>query len=173
VSAVLGAAARLVGDLVSPHFTVGELTDGRGWWPDDVAGEAARYAELATVLEQARAILGVPMRGISGARPIGHNDGGRASSMHLPPIQRAAPAMRYMSRAPKDRGAALDFIPQGMPCDAAFRLLDAAMRNGRLGPGGLFWYPSDAAHPGPASGRFVHIDNRGTLARERALTPPK
>lgn len=166
--------ARAVGDLVSAHFSVAELTDGRGWWPDDVEGEAARYAELAIVLEQARAVLGVPMRGISGARPIGHNDGGRASSMHLPPIQRAAPAMRYMSRAPKDRGAALDFIPGGgMGCDVAFRLLDAAMRDGRIKPGGLFWYPSDAAHPGPASGRFVHIDNRGTIARERALTPPK
>jgi len=170
----LGLLARLPEDPITPHFTVGELTDGRGWWGGDVDGEVARYHRLAErTLEPARAILGVPMRGISGARPLGHNEGGRASSMHLPPAQRAAPNMRYLQRVPADRGAALDFIPQGVACDVAFRLLDTAMREGRLPPGGLFWYGSDAAHPGPAGGRFVHIDNRGTLAREAKLTPPR
>lgn len=173
-NAPLGLLARATADLVTLHFTVGELTDGRGWWSGDVDGEVARYHRLAErTLEPARAILGVPMRGISGARPLGHNEGGRASSMHLPPAQRAAPNMRYQQRAPADRGAALDFIPQGVACDVAFRLLDTAMREGRLPPGGLFWYAADAAHPGPASGRFVHIDNRGTLARESKLTPPR
>ena len=93
--------------------------------------------------------------------------------MHLPPAQRAAPNMRFLQRVPADRAAALDFIPQGVACDVAFRLLDTAMREGRMPPGGLFWYASDATHHGPASGRFVHIDNRGTLARETKLTPPR
>lgn len=173
-TAPLGLLARNPTDLVTLHFTVGELTDGRGWWNGDVDGEVARYHRLAErTLEPARAVLGVPMRGISGARPLGHNEGGRASSMHLPPAQRAAPNMRYLQRVPADRGAALDFIPQGVACDVAFRLLDTAMREGRLPPGGLFWYAADAAHPGPASGRFVHIDNRGTIARESKLTPPR
>jgi len=173
-AAVKGESAVALDDLVSPHFTVGELTNDRGWWSGDAAGEAARYQRLAErTLEPARAILGVPIRGISGARPIGHNERGRPSSMHLPPSQRAAPNMRFLQRVPADRAAALDFIPQGLACDVAFRLLDTAMREGRLPPGGLFWYASDAAHPGPASGRFVHIDNRGTLARETKLTPPR
>lgn len=173
-TAPLGLLARATSDLVTPHFTVGELTDGRGWWGGDVDGEVARYHRLAErTLEPARAILGVPMSGISGARPLGHNEGGRASSMHLPPAQRAAPNMRFLQRAPADRAAALDFIPQGVACDVAFRLLDTAMREGRLPAGGLFWYAADAAHPGPAGGRFVHIDNRGTLARKAKLTPPR
>ena len=150
---------------VSQHFTVGELTHGRGWWDGDPDGESARYTHFAlTTLEPVRSILGVPMRCLSGARPLGHNEGGRASSMHLPPSQRAAPALRYMSRAPFDRAAALDFTADGVACDVVFRVLDEAMRAGRIPAGGLFWY-------GPAPGRFVHIDNRGTLARERALTP--
>lgn len=170
----LGLSARLITDLITPHFTVGELTDDRGWWGGDIDGEVARYHRLAErTLEPARAILGVPMRGISGARPLGHNEKGRPSSMHLPPVQRAAPNMRFLQRVPADRAAALDFIPQGVACDVAFRLLDTAMREGRLPPGGLFWYASDATHHGPASGRFVHIDNRGTLARETKLTPPR
>lgn len=170
----LGLSARLITDLITPHFTVGELTDDRGWWGGDIDGEVARYHRLAErTLEPARAILGVPMRGISGARPLGHNEKGRPSSMHLPPVQRAAPNMRFLQRVPADRAAALDFIPQGVACDVAFRLLDTAMREGRLPPGGLFWYASDATHHGPAGGRFVHIDNRGTLARETKLTPPR
>ena len=159
---------------VSTHFTVDELTNGRGWWATDPSGELARYAYLAlAVLEPARAILGVPMRIISGARPLGHNEGGRPSSMHLPPSQRAAPPLRFARYPAGRRGAAVDFIPTGMGCDEAFRLLDAAQRDGRLPPGGLFWYAADAAHPGPASGRFVHIDYRPTgLARERDKIPP-
>lgn len=157
---------------VSAHFTVHELTNGRGWWDGDPDGESARYTHLAlTTLEPARIILGVPMTGISGARPLGHNETGRPSSMHLPPSQRASPALRYMDRLPYLRGAALDFIPH-MRCDDAFWALDRAMRNGKLPLGGLFWYAATADNPGPVTGRFIHIDNRGTLARERALTPP-
>lgn len=170
----LGLAARALTDLITPHLTVSEATKGRGWWTGDVEGEVARYERLASrSFEVAREILGCPITIISGARPPGHNEGGRASSMHLPPVQRAAPALRYLSRAPADRGAALDMVPQGVACDVAFRLLDDAMRNGRLPPGGLFWYASDAAHPGPPGGRFIHLDNRGTIAREAKLTPPR
>lgn len=168
VKLVLGAAARLLTDLVSLHFTVRGLTKGRGWWGSDVEGEAARYDHLCTtVLEPAREILGVPMIEVSGARPIGHNETGRASSMHLPPVQRVSVAKRYMSRRPAARGAALDFHPEGMRCDRAFWLLDAAQRDGRIRPGGLFWYR------GPDGGLFIHIDDRGTIARERDKIPPK
>lgn len=171
---VLGALARDLDDLVSAHFSVGELTDYRGWWPQDVVGEAIRYDHLCdVVLEPARAILGVPMRGISGARWLENNKGGRASSMHLPPVQRAAAGLRFGKEPQSRRGAALDFIPGGgLACDRAYWILDAAQRDGCLPPGGLFWYAPSKAHPGPASGRFVHIDFRPTgLARERALTP--
>lgn len=158
---------------LSSHFTVEELTDGRGWWSGDPAGELARYEYLCRmVLEPTRALLGVPMRCLSGARPIGHNDGGRASSMHLPPEQRASAQLRFRDLPPERRGAALDFVPLGMPCDAAFRLLDAAQRAGKLPPGGLFWYGPSRGLPGPASGRFVHIDYRPTgLAREADKVP--
>lgn len=161
--------------MVSPHFSADELTLGRGWWPDDPAGELARYQYLAVhVLEPARALLGVPMRCLSGARPAEHNEGGRASSMHLPPVQRAVAAMRFMREPPERRGAALDFVASGLPCDEVFRRLDAAQRDGRLPPGGLFWYPPDVANPGPLTGRFVHIDFRPNgLAREQRLIPPR
>lgn len=159
---------------VSPHFMVEELTDGRGWWSQDPAGELARYEFLCrVVLEPARALLGVPMRCLSGARPVGFNDGGRASSMHLPPEQRASAAYRFRDKPAAERGAALDFVPLGMPCDEAFRLLDAAQRAGKLPPAGLFWYGPSRQNPGPASGRFVHIDYRPTgLAREADKVPP-
>lgn len=167
----LGLAARALSDLITPHLTVQEATKGRGWWPDDVEGEAARYERLASrSFEVAREILGCPITIISGARSPPSR---RPSSMHLPPVQRSAPALRYLSRAPADRGAALDMVPQGVACDVAFRLLDDAMRAGRLPPGGLFWYASDAANPGPPGGRFIHLDNRGTIAREAKLTPPR
>lgn len=171
---VLGASARALDDRISLHLTVREATKGRGWWAQDVEGEAARYERLASrSFEIAREILGCPISIISGARPLGHNESGRPSSMHLPPVQRAAPALRYLSRAPADRGAALDMVPNGVACDVAFWLLDEAMRSGRLPPGGLFWYAATAANPGPASGRFVHLDNRGTIARDVKLTPPR
>ena len=164
---VLSIAARLLTDRVSPNFTVKGLTKGRGWWAGDIEGEVARYVHLCTtVLEPAREILGTPMLEISGARPIGHNETGRASSMHLPPVQRVAVSKRYMNRQPAQRGAALDFIPHGMRCDKAFWLLDAAQRDGRIRPGGLFWYK------GPDGGAFIHIDDRGTIARERDKIPP-
>lgn len=164
---VLGAAAKALDERVSLHFTVKGLTKGRGWWGGDVEGEAARYNHLCvTVLEPARAILGVPMAEISGARPIGHNETGRASSMHLPPVQRVSVGKRYLSRSPDARGAALDFHPVGMRCDVAFRMLDAAQRDGRIRPGGLFWYK------GPDGGAFIHIDDRGVIARERDKIPP-
>jgi hypothetical protein len=158
--------------LVTPHFSVAELTHGRGWWSVDPAGELARYERLAVeTLEPIRLLLGVPLQVLSGARPAEHNDGGRASSMHLPPVQRAAPQLRYMARPPADRGAACDFVAVGLQCDAVYHAIDAAMQSGRLPHGGLFWY---ASTPGqPPGGRFVHVDNRGTLARERALTPPR
>ena len=165
---VLGEAARLLTDLVSPYFTVRGLTKGRGWWDQDVAGEVARYNHLCvTVLEPARAILWVPMAEVSGARPIGHNETGRASSMHLPPIQRVSAGKRYLKRPPAERGAALDFHPVGMRCDDAFWKLDAAQRDGRIRPGGLFWYK------GPDGGVFIHIDDRGVIARERDKIPPR
>ena len=164
---VLGAAARLLTDRVSLHFTVRGLTKGRGWWEGDVEGEALRYDHLCTtVLEPAREILGVPMVEISGARPIGHNETGRASSMHLPPVQRVSVAKQYLSRPKAQRGAALDFHPDGMRCDDAYWKLDAAQRDGRIRPGGLFWYK------GPDGGLFLHIDDRGTIARERDKIPP-
>lgn len=169
---ILGIAARELDDLVSEHFTVRELTDGRGWWPDDVEGEVARYENLAALtLELARGILGCPMQGISGARPMQHNSKGRPSSLHLPPSQRALASMRFARNSPAERGAALDFIPIGLACDVAFWRLDRAMRDGRLPAGGLFWYAPDAEHPGPATGRFVHIDNRGYISREAGLMP--
>lgn len=172
---VLGAVARGLDDLVSAHFDVGELTDKRGWWSEDVEGEALRYERLARLsLEPARAILGVPMAGISGARPLGHNTSGRPSSLHLPPEQRMVAPMRYARRPVAERGAALDFVPQGLSCVAAFWLLDEAMRAGRLPPGGLFWYgprQGEKYNSDPLTGRFIHVDNRGDLARERALTP--
>lgn len=168
---VLGIAARDLDDLVSAHFTVRELTGGRGWWPGDVDGEVARYENLTVSLELAREVLGCPMRAISGARPQEHNDGGRPSSLHLPPRQRALDSMRFARKPPAERGAALDFIPVGLACDVAFRRLDRAMRDGRIPAGGLFWYAADDAHPGPATGRFVHIDNRGYISRESGLMP--
>lgn len=171
---VLGLEAHDLDDMVSAHFSVGELTDFNGWWRPDVPGELARYVYLCThVLEPARAILGVPMRGISGARWLGNNSGGRASSMHLPPVQRADASYHFAGEPPERRGAALDFVPgRVVPCDRAFWLLDAAQRDGRLPPGGLFWYAPEVGHPGPKSGRFVHIDFRPTgIAREHDLTP--
>lgn len=171
---ILGCFACKLDDYVSSNFQVGELTDYRGWWQQGAASEAKRYAHLCNVvLEPARAILGVPMRGISGARPLGFNEKGRASSMHLPPIQRASVSLRFMKEPEHRRGAALDFIP-GMPCDEAYWLLDAAQRDGRLPPAGLFWYAATKTNPGPKSGRFIHIDFRPNgLAREAALTPPR
>lgn len=170
----LGPQARALDDLVTPHFSVRELTQGRGWWPGDPAGEVARYEYAARmVFEPARLLLGVPFDVLSGARPQGVNTG-RASSMHLPPAQRLSPFLRFTGSFPELRGAALDFLPRGVPCDVAFRQLDAAQRSGHLPPGGLFWYPPDAEHPGPASGRFLHVDYRPNgLAREAALTPPR
>ena len=167
-----GLAARALADRVTLNFTVGGLTKDRGWWPEDVEGEVARYHHACVFMfEPARAILGVPMIEDSGARPIGHNENGRASSMHLPPIQRLALRFRYWKRPPAERGAALDFRPKGMPCDEAFWRLDAAQRDGRLPPGGLFWYRATKAKPGPLTGRFLHIDDRGELARERDKIP--
>lgn len=172
---VRGLAARELDDFITPHFTVREVTRGRGWWPHDVEGEIARYHHMLTVLgEPVRALLGVPLQVLSGARPAEHNDGGRASSMHLPPVQRAAPSLRFSADAAERRGAALDVVPQSMRCDMAFRMIDAAMRAGQLPKGGLFWYASNESHPGPEGGRFIHFDFRPTgLAREMALTPPK
>ena len=170
---VLGLQARALEDFVTAHFQVEELTCHRGWWEEDVEGEVARYFHLASVvLEPVRALLGVRMHIDSGARPLGHNEGGRASSMHLPPVQRALEQFRYLSRAPGLRGAAADFVPLGMPCDKAFRILDAAQRSGKIMPGGLFWYAADSTHPGSSTGRFLHIDDRGVIAREGPLTPP-
>lgn len=165
---VLGLKARLDDDLVSPHFDVGELTKHRGWWKDDVEGEVARYLHLClTVLEPARVLLGNhPMTIISGARPLGFNERGRASSMHLPPVQRASKRYQFLSREPDRRGAAVDFIPQRMRCDQAFWALNEAQRSGKILAGGLFWYS------GPDGGAFLHIDDRGELAREAKLTPP-
>lgn len=173
IPAVLGIHARALDDRITPHFSVGEITHGRGWWPDDADGEAARYERMLRMLaEPVRTLLGVPLKVISGTRPLGHNDGGRASSMHLPPVQRAAAGLRFLKLPPAERGAAIDVVPQGMRCDMAYRMIDAAMRAGQLPPGGLFWYASDKTHPGPEGGRFLHIDLRPTgLARESALTP--
>lgn len=172
---VLGAVARGLDDLVSAHFDVGELTDKRGWWDEDVEGEALRYERLASLsLEPARVILGVPMAGISGARPLDHNSGGRPSSLHLPPVQRMLELMRYLDRPVAERGAALDFIPSGLPCVAAYWLLDEAMRAGHIPPGGLFWYGPRLGERYAAdslTGRFIHLDNRGAIARDRSLTP--
>lgn len=167
---ILGLAARDLNDHVTAHFTVRGLTKGAGWWPEDVEGEVARYFNLCTyTLEPARVLLGnEPMHEISGARFVSK----RPSSMHFPPVMRASPRYRYLNREPGERGAALDFRPDVMPCDEAFRILDAAQRDGRLPPGGLFWYPASAEFPGPKTGRFIHIDDRGVIARERPLTPP-
>lgn len=168
---ILGLAARNLDDHVTAHFTVGGLTKGAGWWPQDVEGEVARYFNLCTwTMEPARHLLGdKPMHELSGARFVSK----RPSSMHFPPVMRASLRYQYMDREPGKRGAALDFRPDVMPCDEAFRILDAAQRDGRLPPGGLFWYAATRALPGPSTGRFVHIDDRGAIARERALTPPR
>lgn len=165
---IKGLAARALEDNVSNHFDVGELTKHRGWWEQDVEGEVARYEHLCrVVLEPVRTLLGDrPMTIISGARPIGFNEKGRASSMHLPPVQRAAKALQFLSLEPALRGAAADFVPSHMRCDDAFRLLDAAQRSGKIFAGGLFWYA------GPDGGSFIHIDDRGVIARETKLTPP-
>lgn len=173
--AILGLNARALEDRVTTNFCVGELTDYRGWWPEDVEGDIARYHNLCTtVLEPARAILGnTIMRVVSGSRPIGHNEKGRASSMHLPPIQRADAKLRFQDRPVAKRGAAADFIPVKLDCDRVFWILDEAQRSGKLPPGGLFWYPATKSNPGSVHGRFIHIDDRGFIARERALTAPK
>ena len=171
---VLGLQARKLDDGVTDHFTVEELTHGRGWWEQDVEGEAARYYYAAVnVFEPARAILGCPLIVLSGARPLGHNEGGRESSMHLPPIQRVGRKYQFQKEPPERRGAAMDFFCRSLPMDDVFRRLDAAQRSGKLPPGGLFWYPPSEGNPGPATGRFVHGDFRPSgLARETALQPP-
>lgn len=168
---IRGLGAETLDDLVTYHFSVRELTHGRGWWPGDPKGEVARYQRLADLtLEVARRILDCAMIGTSGAR---FAPDGRPSSMHFPPIQREHAELRFLERDPADRGAALDFVPHLMRCDDAFHILDAAQRRGRLPKGGLFWYPPTAANPGATTGRFLHIDNRGEIAREHDLTPPR
>ena len=166
---ILGPSARALTDHVTANFTVRGLTKGAGWWPQDPAGEAARYHHAAaTMYEPARAILGCAMDEISGAR----TKPGRKSSMHFPPVLRADPKYAYLDRPPAERGAALDFRPRVLRCDDAFWRLDAAMRDGRLPKGGLFWYAPNKSDP-RVGGRFLHIDDRGVVARELKLTPPR
>ena len=164
---IQGLNARALTDLVTLNFTVKGLTNGHGWWPEDVEGEVARYHTAAvTMYEPARAILGCPMDEISGAR----TKPGRKSSMHFPPVLRADPKYAYLDRPPADRAGALDFRPRSVLCDRAFWMLDAAQRDGRLPKGGLFWYAPNKTDP-RVGGRFLHIDNRGVIARELGLTP--
>jgi hypothetical protein len=167
---ILGPNARALTDHVTANFTVQGLTKGAGWWAQDPEGEAARYHHAAsTMYEPARHILGDdPMDEISGAR----TKPGRKSSMHFPPVLRAEAKYAYLDRPPAERGAAIDFRPRVLRCDEAFWRLDAAMRDGRLPKGGLFWYAPNKTDP-RVGGRFLHIDDRGVLARESKLTPPR
>lgn len=171
---ILGADARKLSDYVTNNFQVREATHHRGWWVEDVVGEAARYNYmLVHVAEPARSILGYPLDVISGARWRENNVNGRESSMHLPPVQRALEFYKFLKEPAERRGAAIDVIPRKVDCATAFRILDRAQRDGRLPPAGLFWYAATADNPGPATGRFIHIDFRPNgLAREADKIPP-
>lgn len=162
--------------LVTTHFSAEEFNKGRGWV--DAVESHARYSALATCsLEILRAILG-RMDVNSGERsPENNAKGGRPSSHHMRPADRAnlRERQRPGDRSPKllevwpelagAHSAAADFMAANHPEDVAWHVIDICQRRGIIPPGGAFWY---AGRPG---GRFVHVDDRGVIARDKKLTP--
>lgn len=167
----------------SGHFTEEEFHRGRGWLVPDES--RLRYSKLALyTLEPLReAFGGRAITILSGERGINTNGGGRPSSCHLPPSMRADILSRKPIEAragdlthPELRGqnvhaAAADIRVAGLSPELVYHVIYAAMAHGIEKPeagliprGGVFYYGGTS--------QFVHVDNRGYLARDVKLTPP-
>lgn len=117
----------MAGVMLAPHFALAELNPHGNPLS---AAELGRLTELAQLAERARAALGVPLRVTSGHRTAAQNAaaGGADSSQHL-------------------SGAALDFVPVGLPRDVVVTRLRVAAQLGKLGPfGQLILYPYTTGH---------------------------
>src|SRR5260370_15822253 len=116
--------------LLAPHFTAAELG------ADISAIPTVPLLNLYTTgawLEQARSVLGVPLRVTSGYRTPAHNAeiGGSATSDH-------------------PNGLAADFVPEGMTPYEAYRRLKGAISAGTLPPFDqlIFYAGDDHIHVG-------------------------
>lgn len=166
--------------MISWNFSEAELNHGRGW---AVQHESlARYTGLAIyTLEPIRHAFGdVPVTVLSAERTLEHNQGGRSSSCHLPPHMRMDSGTRKLigARDPNAlpelkqlHSAAADIRIHGVNPEVIFWVVLAAMSHGldtnpptraKLPRGGVFYYQDS---------QFVHVDNRGYIARETKLTP--
>ncbi len=111
-------------DFLTPHFTRAELNYNGA----PTATVRANLQQLAELLEDVRAALGVPLRVTSGYRSPATNAataGASATSQHLD-------------------GSAADVVPVGMPLDVALRRLVASTVRARWGQ--LIAYPVTGGH---------------------------
>lgn len=110
--------------LLAPHFSAAELGADN---PQATTTVTLNLYTVAAWLEQARTVLGVPLRVTSGYRTPTQNleVGGSPTSDH-------------------PNGLAADFVPEGMSPYTAYRRLSAAIRAGTLPPfDQLIFYAAD------------------------------
>ena len=119
--------------LLAPHFTAAELGADT---PEIPTVQELNLYTVAAWLEQARAVLGVPLTVTSGYRTPEHNRevGGSSSSDH-------------------PNGLAADFEPVGMTPYQAYRQLKGAIAAGTLPPFDqlIFYAGDDHIHVGLGS----------------------
>jgi hypothetical protein len=133
--------------MLTPHFSESELDVA-----DAPAGVQAAAYQVALILEDVRAAIGVPLLVTSGYRTVEHNAevGGVANSQHL-------------------TGNAADVLPIGLAIGDAWDRLSAALAAGQVREyGQIIVY--GVALPGGKSWGHIHVSTRqGTSSANRPL----